>query len=139
MLIKLLCRLPSSWFALSPLIPLIIIIIIQLYYMYPSSDKETRTERKNKKGKGRREDSWKHLIAIGCVPNCRSTLIHSHHHPMMYNTITDQVAVTDINKHQADELGTTVQDFIASHPGGIRNTISSKGRTTKSKKHKQRR
>ena len=81
--------------------------------MYPSSDTETRTERKNTKGKGRREGSWKHMIAIGRVPNCRSTLTHSHHHPMMYNTITGQVAVTDINKHQADELGTTIQkDFI---------------------------
>ena len=140
MLIKMLCRLPSSKFALSPLIPLIIIIIIQLDYMYPSSDKETRTERKNKKGKGRREGSWKHMIAIGCAPNCRSTLIHSHHHPMMYNTITNQLAVTDINNHQADELCTTVQkDFIASHPGGIRNTISSKGKTMKSKNQKQRR
>ncbi len=55
----------------------------------------------------------------------------------MYNTITGQVAVADINKPQADELGTTVQkDFIASHPGGIRNIISSKGKTIKSKKHK---
>ena len=107
--------------------------------MYPSSDKETRTERKNKKGKGRREGSWKYMIAIGCTPNCWSTLINSHHHPMMYNTITGQVAVADINTHQADELGTTVQkDFIASHPGGIRNIISSKGKTMKSKKHKQR-
>ena len=69
--------------------------------------------------------------------NCRSTLIHSHHRPMMYNTITDQVAVTDINKHQAGELGTTVKNyFISSHPRGIRNTISSKGKTIKSKKHK---
>ena len=94
--------------------------------MYPSSDKETRTERKNKKGKGRREGSWKYII-------------NSHHHPMMYNTITGQVAVADINKHQADELGTTVQkDFIASHPGGIRNIISSKGKIMKSKKQKQR-
>ena len=58
----------------------------------------------------------------------------------MYNNITGQVAVTDINKHQADELSTTVQKyFIASHPGGIRNAISSKGKTMKSKKHKQRR
>ncbi len=74
------------------------------------------------------------------------TELQKYSHPLtsssdhLYNTITGQVAAANINKYQADELGTTVQyNFIASHPGGIRNTISSKGKTTKSKKRKQRR
>ena len=47
--------------------------------------------------------------------------------------MTGQVAAADINKHHADELGTTIQnDFIASHPGWIRNTISSKEKTVQS-------
>ena len=134
MLIKLLCRLPSSQFALSPLIPLIKCIHL-LTRRHGPNEKHT-------KGKGQREGSWKYMIALGCAPNCRSTLIHSHRHPITCITplLVRLIGVADINKHQADELGTTVQhDFIASHPGGIRNTISSKGKTTKSKKRKQRR
>ena len=45
---------------------------------------------------------------------------------ILHNTITGQVEAAYINKHQADELETTVKnDFIASHPGGIHNTVSS--------------
>ena len=62
--------------------------------------------------------------------NCHPLPPSSNH---LYNTMTGQVAAADINKHQADELGTTVQnDFIVSHPGGIRKSISFKGKTMQS-------
>ena len=58
------------------------------------------------------------------------TELQKYSHPLtsssnhLYNTITGQVAAADINKNQADELGTTVQsDFITSYPGGIHNTM----------------
>ena len=115
--------------------------IDSLDYMYPSSDKETRTERKKHKGKeskGRQlEVSDRHMMCTELQKYSHPLTSSSNH---LYDTITGQAAVADINKHQADELGTTIQnDFIASHPGGIRNTISSKGKTTKSKKRKQQR
>ena len=62
--------------------------IDSLDYMYPSSDKETRIEWKKHNGKGRRECSWKHLIAIASASKCRSTLIPSPHHPITYTIIT---------------------------------------------------
>ena len=109
--------------------------------MYPSSDKETRTERKKHKwkgSKGRQLETYDRHRMCAELQKYSHPLTSSSNH--LYNTITGQVAVTDINKHQADELSTTVQKYaIASHPGGIRNAISSKGKTTKSKKHKQRR
>ena len=132
MLIKLLCRLPSSQFALSPLIPLIICIHILTRRHGPNE------KHKGKGSKGRQlEVSDGHTMCTE-LQKYSHPLTSSSNHP--YNTITGQVAVADINKHQADELGTTVQnDFIASHPGRTCNTISSKGKTTKSKKRKQRR
>ena len=97
MLVKLLCRLPSSEFALSPLIPLIIIIIIQLYYMYPSSAKEIRTERKKHKGKGSKgrqlEASDRHRMCTEQQKYSHPLTSSSDH---LYNTITGQVSVTDI-------------------------------------------
>ena len=110
--------------------------------MYPSSDKETRTERKKHKGKGskgRQLETYDRHRMCAELQKYSHPLTSSSNH--LYNTITGQVAVTDINKHQADELSTTVQKYViaSSHPGGIRNAISSKGKTMTSKKHKQRR
>ena len=63
-----------------------------------------------------------------------------HNHLYYHNTITGQVEAADIYKHQADELGTTVQnDLFASHPVGIHNTISSYEKPMESMKRKQRR
>ena len=78
--------------------------------MYPSSDKETRTERKKNKGKGSKgmqlEASDRHRMCTELQKYSHPVTSSSDH---LYNTITGQVTVTDINKHQADALGTTVQ------------------------------
>ena len=105
--------------------------------IFRQGDKDRTKKTKGKGSKGRQlEASDRHRMCTELQKYSHPVTSSSDH---LYNTITGQVAVADINKHQADALGTTVQhDFIASHPGRIRNTISSKGTTMKSKKHKQR-
>ena len=63
------------------------------------------------------EASDRHSMCIE-IQKYSHPLTSSSNHLYYYNTITGQVAAADINKHQAVELGTPVQnDFIASHPG----------------------
>ena len=75
MVIKLLCGWPPSQSALTSLTPLLICIHIMAQRLMKRTGKAT-------KRKVRREDSWRQLIAKACAPNCRSTLIRSHHHPI---------------------------------------------------------
>ena len=91
------------------------------YNMYPYSDKETRAERKKHEGKGsmgrQLNVSDRHRMCTKLQKYSHPLTLSSNH---LYKIITGQVAVADINKHQADELSITLQnDFIVSHPGGI--------------------
>ena len=132
MVIKLLCGWPPSQSVLSSLTPLMICIHLTAQRLVKRTGKVT-------KRKGRREDSWRPLIAKARAPNCRSTLIRSHHHPIMQLYLHHywSGATADVNTHQTVELGTAMRDYlIASYPGGFHHTISSKVKTMQSMKWK---
>ena len=112
MVIKLLCGWPPSQSVLSSLTHLMICIHLMAQRRMKRTGEVT-------KRKGRREDSWRPLIAKARAPNCRSTLRDPLTSPSdhLYLHHYWSGATADVNTHQTVELGTAMlDDLIAYYP-----------------------